>query len=236
MRAFHFAALAAALVLAAPRAAAQDPPLVRGTGVPGTVHRDVAGVRRVVFDAPALLVIRPGPAELRIEGDANLVERVTSRVGADGTLVVGTGDVQVQPVRRLRLYLGVPALEAVEMTGSGELEVEGVSAPEFSFSLSGSGSARLAAVRAGLLRLSVSGSGPTQVAGRADRLEVSLSGSGSIDAEALAAGSARVQVTGSGSAALAVSGRLDSLIDGSGAVTNRGPEPLAGTAARTGAR
>lgn len=224
MNILRHAALALALAAAAQPAAAQDPPLVRGTGVPGTSHRDVAGVRRVVFDAPALLVITPGAPGLRIEGDANVVERVTAEV-RDGVLVIGTGAVQVQPVRRLRLYLAVPSLEAVEMTGSGELEVEGVSAPEFSFSLSGSGSARLAGVRAQVLRLSVSGSGPTQVAGRADRVEVSLAGSGSIDAEALAARTARVHITGSGSAALAVSGRLDSHIDGSGAVRNRGPEP-----------
>lgn len=131
-------------------------------------------------------------------------EKVIDDVGTtvhDGTLQVtfdhdglGGNDVVVEA--------SVPQLTAIEASGSGDIDADGIRAD--AFELRSDGSADIA------------------LAGTAGRLTVDIDGSGDADLGDLAARDADVSVGGSGNADLRADQRLDVDVDGSGDVRYHG--------------
>jgi Putative auto-transporter adhesin, head GIN domain len=119
----------------------------------------------------------------------------------DGTLQVtfdhdgfGGGNVTVEA--------SVPKLTGVEVSGSGDVEADGLAADAFD-------------VRS-------DGSADIGLAGTVDRLAVDLSGSGDADMSGLTARTARVVVDGSGDADVSADEQLEISLDGSGDVRYHG--------------
>src|SRR3954447_3158176 len=119
----------------------------------------------------------------------------------DGTLQVtfdhdgfGGGNVTVAA--------SVPKLPGVEVSGSGDVEADGLAADAFD-------------VRS-------DGSADIGLAGTVDRLAVDLSGSGDADMSGLTARTARVVVDGSGDADVSADEQLEISLDGSGDVRYHG--------------
>jgi hypothetical protein len=166
-----------------------------------TQTRDVADFTRVDSPDSVDLRLRVGePRGVRVIAGEKAIDDVHTEV-RDGTLHVtfdhhglGGSDVVVDA--------SVPKLTAVEASGSGDIDADGIDADAFA--------------------VGSDGSADIVLRGTVGRLAVRLDGSGDADLAELAARDARVSVNGSGDADVRTARRLDVEIDGSGDVHYRG--------------
>jgi hypothetical protein len=173
-------------------------------GPPTTQTRDVAGFTRIDNRASVDVQVRVGaPRRVRVHAGGKVIDDVRTEVH-EGTLRLSFdhhglgGDVRVD--------VSVPRLEAIEASGSGDIEADGIDGDVFE-------------VRS-------DGSADIALQGTANRLTVDLDGSGDADLADLAARQADVLVGGSGDADLRADDRLDVTIDGSGDVRYHGHPAL----------
>jgi hypothetical protein len=167
--------------------------------------RDVAKFTRIDNRASVDVRLHVGePQRVRVRAGEKVIDDVRTQV-RDGTLQVtfdhdgwGGSDVVVEA--------SVPALTAVEASGSGDIDVDGIEAE--AFELRSDGSADIA------------------LAGTAGRLAVDMDGSGDAELGDLAAREAHVFVGGSGDADVRADDRLDVTVDGSGDVRYHGNPEL----------
>ena len=144
------------------------------------------------------------PLRVRVRAGEKVIDDVGTEV-RDGTLELtfdrdgwGGDDVVVEA--------SVPRLTAIELSGSGEVEADGIDAAAFE-------------VRS-------DGSGDVALSGTADRLAVDMDGSGEADLADLAAREARAFVGGSGDLDVRADERLAIEVDGSGDVRYHGDPAL----------
>jgi hypothetical protein len=167
--------------------------------------RDVAKFTRIDNRASVDVRLHVGePQRVRVRAGEKVIDDVRTQV-RDGTLQVtfdhdgwGGSDVVVEA--------SVPALTAVDASGSGDIDVDGIEAD--AFELRSDGSADIA------------------LAGTAGRLAVDMDGSGDAELGDLAAREAHVFVGGSGDADVRADDRLDVTVDGSGDVRYHGNPEL----------
>ncbi|WP_412069854.1 head GIN domain-containing protein [Rubrivirga sp. IMCC43871] len=191
---------------------------VEGSGVSGSRTVDVSGIDGVRLAVPGVLVVTPGAAPLRIEGDDNVVEALV--VDVDGgvlTLRAPRGE-SFQTDLDLRMTVGADRLESLDIAGSGRIEADGVRSETVAVSIGGSGDVSMMGLEAASLEVSVAGSGGVVVGGTAERVSVDIAGSGDVDAGALAAADVEVAVAGSGDVTVRAAKSLDVSVMGSGDV------------------
>lgn len=170
-----------------------------------TQTRDVAAFTRVENSDSVDVRVHAGERQrVVVLAGEKVIDDVRTEVH-DGTLQVtydhdgfGGGDVTVEA--------SVPRLTGIEVSGSGDVDADGLRADTFE-------------VRS-------HGSADIGLAGTVDRLAVDLSGSGDADMSGLAAREARVVVDGSGDAEVRAGERLDISLDGSGDVRYHGDPAL----------
>ena len=172
-----------------------------GSGRSETTTRDVAAFEQVVLRTSGDVTIDlTGTSSVTITADDNVLPLLTTQV-TDGRLELGSRG-SFNSRSAVKYSITAATLTGVEITGSGNVLVTGLSSGPFS------------AV--------VSGSGTIEPAGTCDVLTVKISGSGDVKGENLACATGRVSVSGSGSAAVDVSDQLDATISGSGDITYNG--------------
>jgi Putative auto-transporter adhesin, head GIN domain len=177
-----------------------------GDDGPRTVQtRDVAEFTRIDNRDSVDVRLHVGDSQrVRVWAGEKVIEDVRTEV-RDGTLELtfdhdgwGGDDVVVEA--------SVPELTAIEASGSGDIDAEGIDVD--AFELTSDGSADIA------------------LQGAAGRLAVELDGSGDADLGDLTAREARVAVSGSGDADVRADERLDVNVDGSGDVRYHGQPAL----------
>ncbi len=167
--------------------------------------RDVAGFTRIENRDSVDVRLRVGePQRVRVRAGEQVIDDVRTEV-RNGTLRVdfdhdgvGGSDVVVEA--------SVPDLRAVDVDGSGDVDVEGIDA-------------RALDVRA-------DGSADVALAGSVARLTLDKDGSGDVDLADLAARTARVAAGGSGDTSVRADDRLAVTVDGSGDVSYHGDPAL----------
>jgi Putative auto-transporter adhesin, head GIN domain len=170
-----------------------------------TQTRDVAAFTRVESDGAVDLRLHVGePRRVQVRAGEKVIADVTTEV-RDRTLHVtfdhdgwGGSDVVVEA--------SVPKLDGLELSGSGDVEADGIEADAF--------------------ELSSEGSADIDLAGTAAALDVDLEGSGDADLADLVAREARVSLEGSGNADVRADETLDVAVDGSGDVHYHGDPAL----------
>jgi putative autotransporter adhesin-like protein len=177
---------------------ADDGPLTAQT-------RDVAAFTRIDNRDSVDMRLRVGePQRVRVRAGEKVIDDVHTEVH-DGTLRVtfdhdglGGSDVVVEA--------SVPRLTAIEASGSGDVDADGID--EDALAVRSDGSAGIAA------------------RGSVGRLALDLDGSGDADLAGLTARDAYVSVGGSGDADVRADRRLDVAVDGSGDVRYHGDPAL----------
>ncbi|MGC4252883.1 MAG: head GIN domain-containing protein [Sphingobium sp.] len=159
---------------------------------------------------------------VKAEGDPNAVEKLEITVD-HGRLKVGrksqwtgSGD------KGATVRVTMPAIAAVTLTGSGDVDLDRAEGKALDLSLTGSGDMEIGAVKIGALKADVTGSGSLEIAGMADEGKLSLTGSGDIDGEKLKLGKAEASLLGSGDIDFASDGAVAITITGPGNVTVKG--------------
>jgi len=173
-----------------------------GSGIPATEAREVAAFSSVQLAGSNNVVIRVGEQQsVVVRADRNLLDRVTTDVRS-GTLAIGNTPGRLTTSSPMSVSVDVPKLDAVTLTGSGNIAVNGIAAPSLEVNLPGSGT--------------VTGSGSVT------RLDVTVSGSGAVQFTRVAANAVRAAVSGSGSIIVTAAKSLDASVSGSGAILYTG--------------
>ncbi|MFK7775785.1 MAG: head GIN domain-containing protein [Saprospiraceae bacterium] len=123
----------------------------------------------------------------------------------------------------LRIYITMPVIERLEISGSGDMFGQDVFAVEnIHLKVDGSGSIDVAVDGATDVDARISGSGKIKLAGTTNYLGSKISGSGDLEAYDLEANIANIKISGSGDAEVSVNDELDVKIEGSGDVYYKG--------------
>ena len=195
---------------------------VRGSGVMTTETREVSGLRSLLVEYPADVVIRQGDTEaLVIEGDDNLLPQLQSVVRF-GELRFGNSEpdwqARVNPSRNVRLTLTVKELREVNFASAGTLRIEGLTTDAFTVSLNGAGDMTLNDLHTQKLECNQSGAGNITASGVADSVRVRISGLGNFEAPDLKTQTADLRISGAGNATVWVARDLTLDISGAGSI------------------
>ena len=174
---------------------------VKGSGTSASEVRAVEPFVGVVVQGSADVSISIGePQSLVVETDDNLLDLLETDVSGD-TLEVRFRDrasAKIGP----SLAIVVPALEGVTVSGSAEIEIDGMMGGE--------------------LAITIKGSAALGASGTVDRVEVDVSGSGDVRLFELQAEEVEISISGSGEAEVHVRRALSAAITGSGHIVYEG--------------
>lgn len=199
------------------------PDSIKGEGATVSENRSTAAFSGVRLAIDADVYLSQGAAQsIRVEGQRNVLDVLQTEV-RDNQLSIGFDRTQVRRHDPIRIYLTLPALTSVDVSGSGQVAGQGPwNASDLHLNVSGSGGVALPQLIARDLRTTLSGSGDVQLGGTARHQQLTISGSGKLYAFALAHTTADVNISGSGQAELSVTEALQATISGSGTVHYRG--------------
>jgi hypothetical protein len=175
--------------------------VLRGSGVAASETRVVPAFSAVsLAGASDVSVEVGGEQQVVVHADDNLLAIVTTEFEG-GTLVVSQSE-SFDSVTPARVEIGVPSLDALRLSGAGDLTVDGHDLERLAVDLTGAGTLR--------------GSGSV------DRLDVLLSGAGDVELEGLVAGEASAMLSGAGNIAVNVTRALDAKVSGVGTISYAG--------------
>lgn len=188
----------------------------RGSGVPASQTRQVAAFHSVELAGGNNVVIRVGAKQsVVVKADDNLLDRVTTTVKA-GALVIGSTPGSLTPRSPMSVEVGVPSLDALALTGSGNILVDGIETER--------------------LKVTLAGSGNLFGSGTATSLDVTVSGSGNARFTQLVADEVHAVVSGSGTIFVTATRRLDASVPGTGTIIYAGnPQDVAKSVTGAGA-
>ena len=197
--------------------------VVVGSGRTTTETRAVSDFNAVDFAFIGDLSITQGNEEsLTITGDDNIVPLIRTTV-RDGVLHIDASPANIgRTVIPLRYELTVKELNAVSLSGLGNIEVDSLESPDVSLGLSGAGSLNVGNLAANNLAVNMSGLGSANLAGEVNRQAVNVSGTSSYYARDLRSQAAAVQISGLGSAEVQAVETLDASISGAGSIKYAG--------------
>jgi len=213
---------------------------VRGSGNVISEDRSVSEFNKVDKRGRGNLVIELGDEEaLRVETEDNLIEYIETRVN-DRTLEISVRpDVDMEPTEEIRYYLTVRSLDAISVSGFGDVSIPTLEADHFSVEINSSGDLMIGDLETGSLsvdinsfggliienlnteQLSVDMSGPGNLiihGGQVSRQDVNISSMGDYEASGLTSDDADVHISSTGSATIRVRDHLTVVISSIGAV------------------
>ncbi|WP_425994454.1 GIN domain-containing protein [Caulobacter sp. DWR1-3-2b1] len=184
---------------------------VKGSTPSPTVSREFAwsGGDFLKLDVPSNVEFIQGPVgKIEVTGPKSMVDRLTIEGGsihvADNiegeSLTIDRHGIRVQSGSdRLRIVVTAPGVRRFELSGSGDLEIQGFNQSSLS--------------------VTIDGSGDVSANGRVDTVEVKTNGSGSAYLEDLKTKDANVAILGSGGVEISPSDKVKIDITGSGDVS-----------------
>ncbi|GAC1522389.1 MAG: hypothetical protein NVS3B11_22470 [Collimonas sp.] len=213
------------------------------TGAPASASASVssetrtieAGVVNIVMNGPIDLLLKQAAApELTVHGETNMLSRVTTRIEGH-TLYIGTRGMFVLIRQPLIVEIALPALEKLQMQGSGDAGIKGFRGKKMDISIHGSGDLQFDSdfqeVQASVtgsgdmkmnltasenVDISMTGSGDAVIKGQARLLNARLTGSGNLDASGLKTSLASIHASGSSNAKVTVTQEIKGQLSGSG--------------------
>jgi hypothetical protein len=161
--------------------------------------RDVSGFDEVELRGVGnLSVEQTGSESLAVEAEGDVLPKLTTEVVNDRLIIGPKPGTTVQTTKPINYKLTVEALDTLEVSGSGDVEAEGINTDRLAVTIGGAGSAK--------------------VGGEADEQEIDISGSGAYRAGNLESNEAKIGVSGAGSAIVNASEKLDANVSGVGSV------------------
>lgn len=196
---------------------------VRGSGNVTSESRDVSDFDEVVLEGIGHLTIQQtGSETLTIEAEDNIIPYLKTEVEGD-RLVIGEEDnTAINATEPINYRLTVKDLNALTLSGTGNIATTGISTDELALSVSGIGDIGASDTSTDELQVGLSGSGSVRAAGKADSQDIDIPGDGNYDAQDLESRETEIDIGGSGIATVNVSDELDVRISGSGSVEYSG--------------
>lgn len=153
---------------------------VRGSGHVASESRRVSGFSRIDTEGAFDVRVKVGPeTSLQIKGDDNLIKLVESTV-QNGTLHLSTRE-KISPKKDMVVTITTPRLEAFNLKGAGDVDIDGVREDKFELDLRGAGDMRISGTTRDL-DISLKGAGDMNLFGlRAENVRATLKGAGDIN-------------------------------------------------------
>jgi hypothetical protein len=172
------------------------------------------------------LYLRQGDQpEILVKAQPNIIDNMEFKI-RNGHLKI-TYYRPVGKSKGIRIYMTVPRLDKVGISGSGDIESDGTFTDLGDLSLAVSGSGNLTfACKARSVSSQISGSGNIRVKGQGDEFNCQISGSGNVMASDFAVANARVKISGSGNASVHATETLEAQVSGSGDIRYKGQPRL----------
>jgi hypothetical protein len=175
---------------------------LKGSGVEATEEREVGEFSKVhVAGGGDVSVVIGEETRVVVTCDDNLIAHLVTRVDGD-TLEIRMESGSYSFRDGPDIEITTPGLTGIEISGSADTLIEGLSGDSFF--------------------VRVSGSADVKAHGEIEHLEASVSGSGDLDLRDLTAQEAKVRVSGSGDADVTVLRSIHAEVNGSGDITYRG--------------
>jgi hypothetical protein len=183
--------------------------------------RNVSGFSDIGFGIAGNLYVKTGTEfSVILEGDKKYLAEIVTVV-KNGKLVIKTDNYRIFNNERANVYITLPELKGLGVSGSGVALVESNIKTE-SLDLDVSGSGRIAAseIIAAELNCSISGSGNIEIKGKSEigKGDVSISGSGNYSGNSAKFNNLKIEISGSGSCTCSVTESLSASVSGSGNV------------------
>ena len=182
--------------------------IVDGAKVSAASRRPAGWRRPATSSAPRVSTTSPvsiqqtGSESLTVEAEEDVLPKIRTEVG-DNRLIIGPKPgTNLQITEPINYKLTVKDLNALKLSGSGNINAEGISTDE--------------------LAITISGAGTLKAAGETDSQDIYVSGAGNYEAEDLESKEVKIDVGGAGSAIVNVSDELDAKVSGSGSVKYMG--------------
>jgi carbon monoxide dehydrogenase subunit G len=187
--------------------------------------RDVSGFTKVSFGVPGNLYIRFGSEfKVVLEGDKDFISEIETEVSS-GRLVIKKDSWTNFNNKKVIVNITMPSIESLGVSGSGQAEVvDALKAGSLKLNVSGSGRLTINDLTADDINCSVSGSGDIILkgSGSVEKADIGISGSGDYSGESLITNTADISISGSGTCLCNVTGSLEAHVSGSGNVTYLG--------------
>ncbi len=202
-----------------------DSGCLRGQGAIITEELQLNRIDAIDLKLPATVYLRQGDEQrVIVEGQPNIIDYLERTV--KGGLWELETDRCISEMEDLRIFITVPEVTAVSISGSGQIVGESMlTVDDLDIGISGSGDISLQFM-ADDVHTSISGSGNLRLDGEADEIVFQLSGSGDLQAFGLKARKGKVNISGSGDAEVHITEELSIVISGSGDVLYHGSPSL----------
>jgi hypothetical protein len=176
---------------------------VEGSGITATETRSVSGFDSVELKGSADVNITLGSSEsVVVTADNNILPLVTTSVLGSRLVIDLKFGTTITTSSPIQVTITMKSLNAVTLSGSGDIHVSGLNSDTFTANLTGSGN--------------ITG------AGSANTVNVSLSGSGNVYCDKVTAKNATATLRGSGNITVYASESLNASIPGSGSIRYSG--------------
>ncbi len=165
--------------------------------------RNVSDFDKISYGLPGKLYFTQGsPQKVELVGDKEVLEEIETNVEGDRLILRREGkwfDWSWDDDDDLKVYITVPNLEALSVSGSGDaLGQNLIKSDELDLKVSGSGNLTIEFDATGDVTARVSGSGDINVKGTSADFSSSVSASGKVLASSLQAGDCDFDISGSG--------------------------------------
>jgi hypothetical protein len=165
--------------------------------------RNVSGFEEVELQGVGNLSIQQtGSESLIVEAEEDVLPKIRTEVRNNRLIIGPKPSTNLQITEPINYKLTVKDLNALKLSGSGDINAEGISTDE--------------------LAITISGAGSLKAAGETDGQDIYISGAGNYEAEDLESKEVKIDVGGAGSAIVNVSDELDAKVSGSGSVKYMG--------------
>lgn len=197
-----------------------DAQKISGNGQTVSRERQVGSFDEIQSSGSFDIVVTDGSNhQVRVEAEENLQEYIIVETSGDKLNVRHKKGVNFRATKPVIIHITAPALEAIRLSGSGNVKSTNTLNGSESFELRSSGSGNMTVnVETSDMKAAISGSGNITLKGKTRELAGSIAGSGNIRARDLQSEVTSVKISGSGSAEVVATQKLDSKIAGSGDV------------------
>ena len=192
---------------------------LKGSGNLVREEKPVNGITRVDFSGLGNMTVKQGDQELLvIEADDNIMPHLTTKVVGDRLEIGMEKGTSISGPVTLNYTLTVKDLTDLEISGLGDIHMDGLSTAELAIGISGGGNLDLTGLDVERLTVNLSGLGNVSVEGNAGEQKLDISGGGSYKAGSLKSETTEVTISGLGGATVWASEQLDVTISGGGDV------------------
>jgi hypothetical protein len=202
--------------------------------------RDVASFSEIALKVPATLYLKQGDQQsVKIEAkESTLEDLITEVKGRTLTIRFPNTNMFQRNFNpgKIDIYITVPDIDALTVSGSGDILAESIKSRIIELLVSGSGDISIDKLNSERITSSISGSGNIILNGGevANELNVAISGSGDVKAKDFEATEVSVRISGSGNCSVTSNGSIKARIAGSGNVNYKGNPSIDSSVAGSG--